>query len=105
MSNENSICQICGANEKLTLHHLIPQLKCKNKYKKLKNDESNHIMVCETCHSTIHAYFDETQLRDLYPTLERLLSNERFAKYVAWRKKHIGKDVCNAKMSNDRKHR
>lgn len=81
-------CQICGTECDLTKHHLVPQVKCRNKYKSLKNDESNFIMICNLCHRTIHAYFDESTLRDRLNTLEALLSDEKFSKYADWRSKH-----------------
>ena len=37
-------CQMCGIECELTKHHLIPQVKCKNKYKEIKNEDSNIII-------------------------------------------------------------
>lgn len=96
-------CQICGSEEKLTKHHLIPQVKCHNKYKKIKNDESNFIWICDLCHRTIHAYYDENTLRDNYNTLEKLLSAEKFASYVEWRKKHMDFQSNSTKQSKKRR--
>ena len=77
----NDKCQICTIESKLTKHHLIPRVKCHNKYKKIENNESNFIMICDECHRTIHAYFSENELRDKFNTIERLMSNEKFAAY------------------------
>lgn len=96
-------CEICGIETKLTKHHLIPRVKCHNKYKKIENDESNFIMICNECHRTIHAYFSETELRDKFNTIERLMSNEKFAAYVNWRHKHPNYQFNSTKMSNSRK--
>lgn len=96
-------CEICGIECELTKHHLIPQNKCKNKYKTLKNDEGNFLWVCRGCHDTIHAYFNNAELRDIYNTKDALMSNEKIASYVSWRIKHPNAKNTGMKMSNNRK--
>lgn len=81
-------CELCGSTQNLTKHHLIPQVKCKNKYKAIKNQDENIIVVCETCHRTIHAYFNEQQLRDIFNTIGDLRKSKEFSKYLSWRLKH-----------------
>lgn len=93
-------CQICGAQERLTKHHLVPQRVCRNKYKAIKNEESNLIWICDCCHRTIHAYYNEQELRDRMSTLESLLADAKFSSYVAWRKKHLGFKSNSTKLSN-----
>ena len=100
MSKEH--CEMCGAETNLTKHHLIPHVKCKNKYKQIENDDSNIIMICRQCHDAIHATFSETELRDSYSTLESLLAAPEIAKFVTWRKKHPD-FKGSAKMSNRRR--
>ena len=97
-------CELCGIETNLTLHHLVPRVKCHSaKYdNKLKNDESNHIMICNECHSQIHAMFSENELRDFYNTKEKLLENENFNKFVKWRIKHPD-FKGSSKMSNRRR--
>ena len=96
-------CEICGSEEPLEKHHLVPKLKCKKSRKETREDPSNHIYVCGTCHRTIHAYFDVRELRDRYDTLGKLLGDERFSKYVEWRRKHLGFSTNSSKMSNHRR--
>jgi len=98
-------CQICGIEEPLEKHHLVPQNKCKGSKKNLKNDPSNHIYICGTCHRTIHAYFDERELRYELNSLEKLLSNDRFSKYIAWRRKHPDFRTDSSKMSKEKRKR
>ena len=86
--NEPTKCEICGLECKPTLHHLIPQSQSRHKNKYLKHDAGNFLWVCLECHSQIHALFSNQELKDLYNTKELLLGNEKFAKYVEWRKKH-----------------
>ena len=93
-------CQLCGSVEKLTKHHLIPQVRCNNRFKGMKDKESNWLWVCETCHRTIHAYFSETFLRDFLFTKENLVGNEKFSKYLKWRRNHTGNSISPSKKSN-----
>lgn len=95
-------CEICGTECEVTKHHLVPASETKNKYKKLKNDEGNFIWICRLCHDQIHALFQINELRDVYNTKEALLSNEKFAKFVEWRKKHPEYDG-HSKMSKELK--
>ena len=97
-------CELCGAECKLTLHHLVPQVRCKNKYKEVKDDPSNHLWVCDSCHGHIHATFTENELRDLYSTKEKLLATPEMQKFIAWKIKHPDFNG-HSKMSVDKKRR
>ena len=96
-------CQLCGFGGRLQKHHLVPQRTCRNKYKAVKDDPSNHISVCDLCHRTIHAYYGENELRDRLNTLESLKSDERFSSYLKWREKHMDYDSNSTKMSNHKR--
>jgi hypothetical protein len=98
----NGKCELCGIKCNLTKHHLIPQLKCKNKYKDIKEDSNNLLWICDSCHGTIHATFSENELRDLYNTKEKLLSTYEIKKYVDWKMKHPNFNG-HSKMNNRRK--
>ena len=102
-----SRCEICGIEcDSLQVHHLIPQqVSRSSKYSnKLKNDENNFLMVCNACHSQIHALFTNQQLRDMFSSKDELLADEKFAAYVKWRKKHP-EFKGSSKMSNSKKRR
>ena len=81
-------CELCGCEAELTKHHLVPKLKAKNKYREARDDESNLIWICRPCHDQVHALYSESELRDLYPTKEKLLAAEGMARFVEWRRKH-----------------
>ena len=100
--DDEQVCATCGCSGPLTLHHLIPQVKCHNKYKEVKDDPKNHIMICRPCHDQIHALWTENQLRDCYNTLEKLLTDPRFKKFVEWKKKHP-EFKGSSKMSNNKR--
>lgn len=102
MSQKTDKCELCGFGGKLTIHHLIPQNVSRHKNKYLKREESNFLYVCEECHSQIHALFTNHELKELYNTKDKLLSEPKFRKYVEWRMKHLD-FKGSSKMSNRRK--
>jgi len=95
-------CETCGCEAELTKHHLVPQARVKNGYKDLKDDPANVIMICRPCHDAIHAAYDETTLRNLYSTKEKLLAAPAVTKFIAWRKKHP-EFRGSSKMNNGRR--
>ena len=100
--DEVEVCAACGSTVDLTLHHLIPQVKCHNKYKDTKDDPANHMTLCRSCHDQIHSLWDESTLRDLYNTKDKLLAAPEMQKFIKWKIKH--QDFTgHSKMSNDRK--
>lgn len=101
---EKNICELCGCESDLTKHHLIPKLRAKNKYKEIKEDPSNLIWICRSCHDQIHAIWTENELRDLYNTKEKLLDAPEMQKFVTWKKRHPD-FKGHSKMSNKRKNR
>lgn len=97
------VCELCGSPDNLTKHHLVPQVKCHNKYKEIKNDDSNILVVCQTCHSKIHATWSENELRDRYSTKEKLLEADEMKSYLSWRAKHMNFRSPSTKMANRRR--
>ena len=95
-------CELCGLECELTKHHLVPKLKAKNKYKDIKEDPSNIIWICRSCHDQIHSLWDESTLRDLYSTKESLLKSSEMQKFIAWKKKHP-EFKGHSKMNNNRR--
>jgi len=95
---------LCGCECEPTKHHLIPVSKAKNKYRQIRNDESNFIWICRQCHDQIHSLYDNNWLRDNLNTLELILADEKIAQFVRWRQKH-SEFKGHSKMSNQRKMR
>lgn len=100
--NNREYCELCGVECECTKHHLIPQSRIRNKYKDIKEDPSNLIWICRSCHDHIHSTFDNTQLRDIYNTKEKLLESEEMQKFIKWKIKHPD-FKGHSKMSNERK--
>ena len=97
-------CELCQCEiDKLTVHHLIPKSRIKNKYKEVKEDPNNLLWICRSCHDQIHALFTNTELRDIYNTKESLLSNESMIKYIQWKIKHPN-FKGHSKMNNRRRY-
>ena len=105
MSKKDShqeVCELCGLPCEITAHHLIPKSQTRNKYKEIKEDPSNLLWVCRSCHDQIHSLWDNTQLRDLYNTKEKLLFAPEMQKFIAWKRKHPD-FTGHSKMSNARR--
>lgn len=82
------ICEICGADEVDSEHHLIPRTLHKNKwFKKHFAREQLHITigVCKSCHRAVHNITDNKTLGREYNTLAKLKTH--LVNHIAWRKK------------------
>ena len=104
MAKQDNIqrCELCGLDCEPTKHHLIPQSRIRNKYKEIKEDPSNIIWICRSCHDQIHSLWDESTLRDLYNTKDKLLAAPAMQKCIKWKIEHPDFNG-HSKMSNDRK--
>src|ERR1700742_3324352 len=80
-------CAICGREERLTRHHLIPRTRHHNKRNKREFDRSTvkrTVGICRPCHSQIHALLTEKELERDYPTIEKLLTHAEVRKFAEW---------------------
>lgn len=84
-------CELCGRENQVNFHHLIPRTLHTNKWFKkryTKAELSKGIMVCKyTCHREIHNQITEKELGKNFNTLEKLLQHHIISKYVIWIKK------------------
>jgi 5-methylcytosine-specific restriction endonuclease McrA len=53
---QGSKCEVCGSIQNLQIHHYKP------KSQGGKDEESNYIVVCSTCHKTFHGNNNKVQL-------------------------------------------
>ena len=102
MGKDIGVCELCNIEEKLTKHHLIPVSRTRNKYKDIKDDPSNWLWICRSCHDQLHALFTETQLRDNYNTKEKILESYEMMKFITWKRKHPD-FKGHSKMSNSKR--
>src|SRR5881275_24451 len=80
-------CAICGREETLTRHHLIPRTRHHNKRNKREFDRATVKQVvgmCRPCHSQIHALFTEKELEREFNTVERLRMHPELTKFARW---------------------
>lgn len=78
--NEN-LCPLCSRElaEPISKHHLIPLSK--------GGKDTPTVPMHKICQNKIHAVFTETELKNYYFTVERILENEEMQKFVKWVKK------------------
>lgn len=82
-------CELCGREQPLTEHHLIPRaVHSKKRFiKRFGKEEmrSRKINLCKLCHDGIHDLIpDEKELAESYNTKELLLEDERVVKHIEW---------------------
>jgi 5-methylcytosine-specific restriction endonuclease McrA len=80
-------CAICGREETLTRHHLIPRTRHHNKRNKREFDRGTvkrTVGICRPCHSQIHALLTEKELERDYRTVEKLRAHPEVKKFAAW---------------------
>ncbi len=80
-------CAICGREETLTRHHLIPRTRHSNKKNKRDFDRElvrQVVGICRPCHSQIHALLSEKELEREYNTVAALREHPGVAKFASW---------------------
>lgn len=94
---ELNICEFCGMRTVTRGHHVVP--RCKG--------GKETVETCETCESYIHKTWSHNQLRDTYNSVDSILADEGFQKFLKWRRKQpimtIFKSVPN-KIRDKRKY-
>jgi 5-methylcytosine-specific restriction protein A len=74
---EETQCEFCGLITLTRGHHVVPKSK----------GGKETVQACETCESYIHRTWSHNQLRDVFNSLESILSDEGFQKFLKWRRK------------------
>lgn len=77
MSAEVNECAFCGMTTHTRGHHVIPRSK----------GGKTIVQTCETCESYIHKTWSHNELRDTYNSVDTILANEGFQKFLKWRRK------------------
>ncbi|MFL6568008.1 MAG: hypothetical protein ACJ8LI_02480 [Chthoniobacterales bacterium] len=80
-------CAICGREETLTRHHLIPRTRHSNKRNKRDFERAvvrQVVGICRPCHSQIHALLSEKELEREYNTIAKLKTHPGLAKFAQW---------------------
>ena len=82
-------CELCKREvAKLTVHHLIPRTRHKNKRNKkvFSREEVRQrlAMLCRPCHNNLHAVFTEKELEREYNTVAALAAHPDIARFSEW---------------------
>jgi hypothetical protein len=81
-------CRLCERIEQpLTAHHLIPRTLHKNKRAKEVFGMAlmkKTVMICQPCHSQIHALYTEKELGWNFNTIELLKAQPDVIKWIEW---------------------
>ena len=84
-------CMFCNRTDVPGMHghHVVPRCK--------KGKEI--VPTCGSCGSFIHATWSHNELRDGYNTVEKIVADERFQKYLKW----LMKQQPTAKFRSERR--
>jgi hypothetical protein len=80
-------CALCGREETLTRHHLIPRTRHHNKRNQREFTRAEvkvTVGFCRPCHAQVHAVLSEKELERAHRTVETLRAHPEIAKFVAW---------------------
>jgi 5-methylcytosine-specific restriction endonuclease McrA len=80
-------CALCGREERLTRHHLIPRTRHHNRRNKREFDRvavKETVGLCRPCHSQVHALLSEKELEREWNTIEKIRAHPEVEKFVAW---------------------
>lgn len=84
-----SACELCRrSGVKLTKHHLIPRKRhrrrsCQERFDR-EEMTTRIAMLCQPCHSTVHAHLSEQELEASFNTVQALAQHPDIEKFVAW---------------------
>ena len=80
-------CALCGREETLTRHHLIPRTRHRHKRNKRlfpREFVRETVGLCPPCHKQIHALFSEKALEEKLRTIETLREESEMKKFLEW---------------------
>lgn len=84
----SGLCRLCGREEELTFHHLIPRTLHTNKWFKARYSREElqaGVELCRDCHGAIHKLIpSEKTLGREWNSLERLREHEQLSTFVTW---------------------
>ena len=89
----SDFCLLCKRTKEIvpiTEHHLIPVVK--------GGAKGDTMTVCEDCHCQIHLLYNNSQLRDIFNTVDAIICNEelqKFAKFASKQTKRIPRKESN----------
>jgi hypothetical protein len=92
MTFNTNQCVFCGMMALIRGHHIVPK----------SVGGKTIVPTCEMCESFIHKNWSHKELRDSYNTVESILENEKFQKFLKWRVKQPAETVFKSKTGKFR---
>ena len=89
--NKNQ-CIFCRRHVKTRGHHVVP--RCKG--------GTATVPTCQTCEDFIHKTWTHNQLRDSVNSVEKILADPRFQKFLAWLHKQQNTAFFRSERSRER---
>jgi 5-methylcytosine-specific restriction protein A len=77
MTTEINKFVFCGLTTLIRKHHIVP--RCKG--------GKETVDSCEVCENWIHKQWSHNELRDVFNSVDVILANESFQKFLKWRRK------------------
>lgn len=79
--------RLCGREERLTRHHLIPRTRHHNRRNKREFPREavrETVGLCRPCHSQVHAVLTEKELEREWNTTDRLNAHPEIRRFGDW---------------------
>ena len=75
---DNNKCPLCSRElaEPIVRHHLIPPSK--------GGRDTPTVTMHKICQAKVHAVFSDTEQKNYYHTIDRIMENEEIIKFVKW---------------------
>eukprot|EP00005_Dracoamoeba_jomungandri_P008944 CAMPEP_0174263462 /NCGR_PEP_ID=MMETSP0439-20130205/18813_1 /TAXON_ID=0 /ORGANISM="Stereomyxa ramosa, Strain Chinc5" /LENGTH=203 /DNA_ID=CAMNT_0015348817 /DNA_START=43 /DNA_END=654 /DNA_ORIENTATION=+ len=100
-NERDGLCKLCGTNNRITIHHLIPKLvlkRMRNKGKPKVEVSQYLVEVCRPCHNELHRLWGHGELAADYQTVDMILEAPEIQSYLTWKRKKEGTLVSEEDM-------
>lgn len=88
-------CELCRRESaSYSRHHLVPRVQ--------GGRHGPTAKLCSTCHRQLHALFSEATLARELGTMEQILANPQFSRYLKWARKQRGPTNFRVRRANNR---
>ena len=88
----NDTCAFCQRNVPTRGHHVVPRCKGGREI----------APTCQTCEDFIHKTWSHNELRDDFNTVEKILADARFQKFLRWLYKQQDQAVFKSRRNRAR---
>jgi hypothetical protein len=91
----NEVCAFCGRAVPTRGHHVVP--RCKG--------GKETVPTCHSCEDFIHKTWTHNELRDVFNTVEKILTDDRFQSFLSWLRKQQSGAVFRTQRNRTRSSR